>query len=88
MTSVTAPFLVHVPYFRPGVAEAAAVTAIPVGRQLVGRRSGAAGRVGSHVIGWIIDRTQSTDLGIYILAASIFSGNLLALALPKRIVNR
>lgn len=47
-----------------------------------------AGFVSPYVIGWIIDRTKSTDLGIYTLAVSICIGSLLVLTLPKRIVNR
>lgn len=39
-------------------------------------------------IGWIIDKTHSPDLGVYILAASLALGSLLVLALPKRLVNR
>jgi hypothetical protein len=40
------------------------------------------------VIGWITDRTHSTDLGVYALAASMCLGSLLVLTLPRRIVNR
>ena len=47
-----------------------------------------AGFVSPYAIGWIIDRTHSTDLGVYTLAASIVAGSLLALAMPGRIVNR
>jgi hypothetical protein len=40
------------------------------------------------VIGWIIDRTRSTDLGVYALAAIMSIGSLLVLTIPGRIVNR
>ena len=47
-----------------------------------------AGFVSPYVIGWIIDKTHSTDLGVYTLAASIALGSLIALAMPGRLVNR
>jgi D-galactonate transporter len=47
-----------------------------------------AGFVSPYVIGWIIDRTHSTNLGVYTLAASIAIGGLLAFTMPKRLVNR
>ncbi len=47
-----------------------------------------AGFVSPYLIGWIIDRTHSIDLGVYVLAASIALGGLVALAMPGRIVNR
>jgi MFS family permease len=47
-----------------------------------------AGFVSPYLIGWIIDRTKSTDLGVLTLAVSIALGSLLVLALPRKIVNR
>jgi predicted MFS family arabinose efflux permease len=47
-----------------------------------------AGFVSPFVIGWIVDKTHSTDLGVYTLAASIAIGGLVVLAIPKRLVNR
>ncbi len=46
-----------------------------------------AGFVSPYLIGWIIDRTHSTDLGVFTLAASIALGSALALTLPKKLVN-
>ena len=40
------------------------------------------------IIGWIIDRTHSADLGVYALAAILSVGSLLVLTIPGRIVNR
>ena len=40
------------------------------------------------MIGWIIDRTHSADLGVYALAAILSVGSLLVLTIPGRIVNR
>ena len=47
-----------------------------------------AGFVSPYAIGWIIDKTHSTDLGVYTLAVCIAIGGLLVLTLPKRLVNR
>jgi MFS family permease len=47
-----------------------------------------AGFVSPYAIGWIIDKTHSTDLGVYTLAVCIAIGGLLTLTLPKRLVNR
>ena len=66
------------------LAGAAAATGIAV----INSVGNLAGFVSPYVIGWIIDRTHSTDLGVYTLAASIVAGSLLALAMPGRIVNR
>ena len=66
------------------LAGAAAATGIAV----INSVGNLAGFVSPYVIGWIIDRTHSTDLGVYTLAASIAVGSLLALAMPGRIVNR
>ncbi len=66
------------------LAGAAAATGIAV----INSVGNLAGFVSPYVIGWIIDRTHSTDLGVYTLAASIVAGSLLALAMPRRIVNR
>ena len=47
-----------------------------------------AGFVSPYAVGWIIDATHSTALGVYTLAACLLVGSLLALTMPKRLVNR
>lgn len=47
-----------------------------------------AGFISPWLIGWIIDRTRSADLGIYVLAGSLCLGSVLALTVPGRVVNR
>ncbi len=47
-----------------------------------------AGFVSPYAIGWIIDVTRSTTLGVYILAGCLLVGSLLALTMPKSLVNR
>jgi len=39
-------------------------------------------------VGWIIDTTPSTTLGVYTLAGCLLIGSLLVLTMPKRLVNR
>jgi sugar phosphate permease len=66
------------------LAGAAAATGVAV----VNSVGNLAGFVSPYVIGWIIDKTHSTDLGVYTLAACLSIGGLLVLALPKHLVNR
>lgn len=66
------------------LAGAAAATGVAV----VNSVGNLAGFISPYVIGWIIDKTHSTDLGVYTLAACLAIGGLLVLALPKRLVNR
>ena len=47
-----------------------------------------AGFASPYAVGWIIDHTHSTSLGVYMLAVSLLVGSLLALTMPKRLVNR
>jgi D-galactonate transporter len=66
------------------LAGAAAATGVAV----VNSFGNLAGFVSPYVIGWIIDKTHSTDLGVYTLAACLAIGGLLVLLMPKRMVNR
>ncbi len=66
------------------LAGAAAATGIA----LINSIGNLAGFVSPWVIGWIIDRTRSTDLGVYALAGTMCIGSLLVLTIPERIVNR
>ena len=66
------------------LAGAAAATGIA----LVNSIGNLAGFLSPLAIGWIVDRTQSTDLGIYALAVLMCIGSLLVLTVPKRLVNR
>ena len=47
-----------------------------------------AGFVSPYLIGWIIDQTKPTDLGVFTLAVSIALGSLLILVMPTKLVNR
>ena len=47
-----------------------------------------AGFVSPYAVGWIIDATHSTTLGVHALAGCLLVGSLLALTMPRRLVNR
>ncbi len=66
------------------LAGAAAATGIA----LINSIGNLAGFVSPWMIGWIIDRTRSTDLGVYALAGLMSIGSLLVLTIPGRMVNR
>jgi D-galactonate transporter len=66
------------------LAGAAAATGIA----LVNSFGNLAGFLSPWAIGWIIDRTHSTDLGVYALAATMCIGSLLVLTIPGRVVDR
>ncbi len=66
------------------LAGAAAATGIA----LINSIGNLAGFLGPSVIGWLVDRTGSTDSGIYVLAGVTVIGSLLVLTVPERIVNR
>src|SRR5216117_324370 len=66
------------------LAGAAAATGIA----LINSIGNLAGFVGPSLIGWLTDRTGSTDFGIYALAGVMAIGSMLVLTIPARIVNR
>jgi len=66
------------------LAGAAAATGIA----LINSIGNLAGFLGPLTIGWLVDRTGSTDLGVYLLAAVMAGGSLLVLTMPRQVVNR
>src|SRR5204862_3772238 len=66
------------------LAGAAAATGIA----LINSIGNLAGFVGPSALGWLTDRTGSTDFGICALAGVMAIGSLLVLTVPGRIVNR
>jgi len=66
------------------LAGAAAATGIA----LINSIGNLAGFVGPWLIGWLVDRTGSTDIGVYALAGVMAIGSMLVLTIPARIVNR
>jgi D-galactonate transporter len=66
------------------LAGAAAATGIA----LINSIGNLAGFLGPLAIGWLADRTGSTDLGVSLLAAVMAMGSLLVLTMPRQVVNR
>jgi D-galactonate transporter len=66
------------------LAGAAAATGIA----LINSIGNLAGFLGPWLIGWLVDRTGSTDFGVYALAGVSAIGSILVLTIPARIVNR
>jgi len=66
------------------LAGAAAATGIA----LINSIGNLAGFLGPWLIGWLVDRTGSTDVGVYALAGVMAIGSLLVLTIPARTVNR
>ena len=66
------------------LAGAAAATGIA----LINSIGNLSGFLGPWLIGWLVDRTGSTDVGVYALAGVMAMGSLLVLAIPARTVNR
>ncbi|MFC4276745.1 MFS transporter [Achromobacter aloeverae] len=64
-----------------GTAAAAAIA-------LINSVSNLAGFISPYLVGWLKDATGSTSSGIYVLAACLCVGALVALAQPARLVNR
>lgn len=59
------------------------------GIALIGSLGNLAGFVSPYTLGYVKDLTQSTDVGIYVLAGSVFISALLAMTtLPAKLVNR
>lgn len=67
--------------FLGGTAAAAGIAAI----NSVGNLAGFAS---PYLIGWLKDLTQSTNIGMYVLAGVLVAGTLLVLSVPGRLVNR
>jgi D-galactonate transporter len=67
--------------FLSGSAAAAGIAAI----NSVGNLAGFAS---PYLIGWLKDLTQSTNLGMYALAAVLVAGSVAVLTVPARLVNR
>jgi MFS family permease len=63
-------------------------TAAAAGIALINSVSNLAGFVSPFLVGWLKDQTGTTNSGIYLLAACLCAGALIALAQPAKLVNR
>lgn len=63
-------------------------TAAAAGIALINSLGNLAGFASPYLVGWLKDLTQSTNTGMFVLAASLLLGALLTLAVPARLVNK
>ena len=63
-------------------------TAAAAGIAVINSVGNLAGFVSPYLIGYLKDTTGSTQLGMYVLAASLVFGALLVWLVPKQLVNR
>lgn len=63
-------------------------TAAAAGIALINSFGNLAGFVSPYLVGWLKDLTQSTNTGMFVLAASLVAGALLTLTVPARMVNK
>lgn len=68
------------PAFMGGAAAAAGIA-------IINSVGNLAGFVSPYVVGWVKDTTNSTDIGLYCIAASLIVAAAIILTVPKRIVN-
>lgn len=62
--------------------------AAAAGIALINSVGNLAGFVSPYLVGWLKDVTQSTEIGMLVLATSLLIGGLLTLSLPKEMVNK
>lgn len=63
-------------------------TAAAAGIALINSVGNLAGFVSPYLVGWLKDLTGTTNTGLYMLAACLTAGALIALAQPARLVNK
>ncbi|TCT10309.1 MFS transporter [Paralcaligenes ureilyticus] len=63
-------------------------TAAAAGIALINSLGNLSGFVSPSLIGWLKDLTQSTNSGMFVLAACLLLGGLLTLTVPARLVNK
>ena len=63
-------------------------TAAAAGIALINSVGNLAGFVSPYLVGWLKDMTGTTNTGLYMLAACLVVGALVALAQPAKLVNK
>jgi MFS family permease len=63
-------------------------TAAAAGLALINSIGQIAGFISPFLVGWIKDKTGSTDIALYLLSGVLFIGAMLVLRMPAKIVNR
>jgi MFS family permease len=63
-------------------------TAAAAGIAIINSLGNLAGFVSPYVVGWLKDKTFTTDTGMFVLAGSLLVGAALTFAVPARLVNK
>jgi len=88
LTLATMGALAGLPMFWPLPTVFLGSAAAAGGLALINSIGQIAGFVSPFLVGWIKDTTGSTDVALYILSAVLFTGAMLVMRLPAKVVNR
>jgi len=88
LTVATMGILTTLPLFWSLPTAFLAGTGAAAGIALINSLGNLAGFASPFAVGWLKDLTQSTNAGMYLLAASMVLGALLTLSVPARLVNK
>jgi D-galactonate transporter len=84
----TAGLLATMPVFWTYPSAILSGTAAAAGIAMINSIGNLAGFVSPSIIGWMKDVTNSTNAGMYVVAAALFLGAFLALLQPRELVNK
>ncbi|MDT6960825.1 MULTISPECIES: MFS transporter [unclassified Cupriavidus] len=88
LTLATIGILTTLPLFWSLPTAFLAGTGAAAGIALINSLGNLAGFISPYAVGWLKDLTQSTDSGMYLLAACMVVGAALALSVPAKMVSR
>ncbi|EHP37652.1 major facilitator superfamily transporter [Cupriavidus basilensis OR16] len=88
LTLATIGILTTLPLFWSLPTAFLAGTGAAAGIALINSLGNLAGFISPYAVGWLKDLTQSTDSGMYLLAACLMAGAALTLSVPARMVNK
>ena len=88
LTIATAGIITTLPLFWSLPTAFLGGSAAAAGIALVNSIGNLAGFASPYLVGWIKDLTQSTNVGMYAIAAALFAGAALVLTVPAELVNK
>ncbi|MGO4327335.1 MFS transporter [Cupriavidus sp. 2TAF22] len=88
LTLATIGILTTLPLFWSLPTAFLAGTGAAAGIALINSLGNLAGFISPYAVGWLKDLTQSTDSGMYLLAACLVAGAALTLSVPAKMVNK
>jgi len=88
LTLATIGILTTLPLFWSLPTAFLAGTGAAAGIALINSLGNLAGFISPYAVGWLKDMTQSTDSGMYLLAACMVVGAMLVLSVPAKMVSR